>query len=98
MDAVTLQNSWDRVTKHGHAVPLYFYSHIFVSHPEVRSMFPLSMSGQRDKFVSALGRIVSHVDELESDASFLQQCLCRRAIVTHLLRDGGQHVVRALRH
>jgi NAD(P)H-flavin reductase/hemoglobin-like flavoprotein len=72
MDAVTLQNSWDRVTRHGHAVPLYFYSHIFVSHPEVRSMFPLSMSGQRDKFVSALGRIVSHVDEIESDASFLQ--------------------------
>ena len=67
-----LQRSWDRVTRHGHAVPLYFYSHVFVSHPEVRPMFPLSMSDQRDKFVSALGRIVSHVDQIENDADFLR--------------------------
>ncbi len=72
MDAYALQRSWDRVTEHGEQVALYFYSHLFVSHPEVRSMFPLSMSGQRDKFVSALGRIVSHADQMEKDAAFLQ--------------------------
>jgi NAD(P)H-flavin reductase/hemoglobin-like flavoprotein len=83
MAAHTLQRSWDRVTRHGHAVPLYFYSHLFVSHPEVRSMFPLSMSGQRDKFVSALGRIVSHADQLENDAAFLQ----------HLGRDHRKYAV-----
>jgi NAD(P)H-flavin reductase/hemoglobin-like flavoprotein len=85
MDAYALQRSWDRVTKHGEKVPLYFYSHLFVSHPEVRSMFPLSMSSQRDKFVSALGRIVSHAAQIENDAAFLQ----------HLGRDHRKYAVVA---
>jgi NAD(P)H-flavin reductase/hemoglobin-like flavoprotein len=83
MDAVALQRSWDRVTKHGNEVALYFYSHLFLSHPEVREMFPLSMSHQRDKFVSALGRIVSHVDQIEVDEAFLQ----------HLGRDHRKYAV-----
>lgn len=85
MDAHALQRSWDRVTKHGERVPLYFYSHLFVSYPEVRSMFPLSMSHQRDKLVSALGRIVSHADQIENDAAFLQ----------HLGRDHRKYAVVA---
>ncbi len=85
MTARELQDSWDRVTRHGEKVPLYFYSHIFVSHPEVRSMFPLSMASQRDKFVSALGRIVSHADGIESDAEFLR----------HLGRDHRKFAVVA---
>jgi NAD(P)H-flavin reductase/hemoglobin-like flavoprotein len=85
MDAYALQRSWDQVTRHGEQVPLYFYSHLFVSHPEVRSMFPLSMSNQRDKLVSALGRIVSHAHQLDSDAAFLQ----------HLGRDHRKYAVVA---
>ncbi|GAA0583242.1 oxidoreductase [Kribbella sandramycini] len=85
MDAQALQRSWDRVTEHGEQVPLYFYSHLFVSHPQVRPMFPLSMSNQRDKFVGALGRIVSHADQLENDAAFLQ----------HLGRDHRKYAVLA---
>ncbi|WP_405059303.1 globin domain-containing protein [Kribbella sp. NBC_01505] len=85
MDAHALQHSWDQVTKHGEQVPLYFYSHLFVSHPEVRPLFPLSMSNQRDKFVGALGRIVSHADQLEVDADFLR----------HLGRDHRKYAVVA---
>jgi NAD(P)H-flavin reductase/hemoglobin-like flavoprotein len=85
MDARALQRSWDLVTKHGEQVPLYFYSHLFVSHPEVRPMFPLSMSNQRDKLVNALGRIVSHADQIENDAAFLQ----------HLGRDHRKYAVVA---
>ncbi|MFI5736381.1 globin domain-containing protein [Kribbella sp. NPDC051587] len=85
MDAHALQDSWDQVTKHGEQVPLYFYSHLFVSHPEVRAMFPLSMSHQRDKFVGALGRIVSHADQLDKDAPFLR----------HLGRDHRKYAVQA---
>lgn len=85
MNSHALQSSWDRVTRHGDQVALYFYSHIFVSHPEVRSMFPLSMAGQRDKFVSALGRVVSHADQLEGDAAFLR----------HLGRDHRKYAVVA---
>jgi hypothetical protein len=32
----------------------HLYSHLFVS-PELRSMLPIQMTGQRDKFVTALG-------------------------------------------
>jgi NAD(P)H-flavin reductase/hemoglobin-like flavoprotein len=85
MDASSLQRSWDRVARHGEQVPLYFYSHLFVSHPEVRPMFPLSMSNQRDKLVSALGRVVSHAGELQDDAVFLQ----------HLGRDHRKYAVIA---
>ncbi|WUF25175.1 globin domain-containing protein [Kribbella sp. NBC_00482] len=85
MDANALQRSWDRVTEHGEQVPLYFYSHLFVSYPEVRPMFPLSMSNQRDKFVGALGRIVSHADQIENDAAYLQ----------HLGRDHRKYAVIA---
>jgi NAD(P)H-flavin reductase/hemoglobin-like flavoprotein len=85
MDAQALQRSWDQVTEHGEQVPLYFYSHLFVSYPEVRSMFPLSMANQRDKFVGALGRIVSHADQIEHDEAFLQ----------HLGRDHRKYAVLA---
>ncbi|WP_432476207.1 globin domain-containing protein [Nocardioides sp. GXQ0305] len=83
MDTHALQRSWDRVTTHGEQVALYFYSHLFVSHPEVRSMFPISMVGQRDKFVSALGRIVSNAHQMGSDEAFLQ----------HLGRDHRKYAV-----
>jgi NAD(P)H-flavin reductase/hemoglobin-like flavoprotein len=83
MDAYALQRSWDQVTRHGREVPLYFYSHLFVTHPEVRSMFPLAMSSQRDKLVSALGRIVSQADQLDDAAEFLR----------HLGRDHRKYAV-----
>jgi NAD(P)H-flavin reductase/hemoglobin-like flavoprotein len=73
MDTAALQSSWDRVAKSGDEVPLYFYSHLFLSHPELRSLFPISMSGQRDKLVGALGRIVSNVEQLDEVTSFSQQ-------------------------
>ncbi|MET0523526.1 MAG: globin domain-containing protein [Nocardioides sp.] len=85
MDAHALQRSWDRVTRNGQQVPLYFYSHLFVSHPELQSMFPIAMANQRDKFVSALGRIVSHADQIENDAAFLR----------HLGRDHRKYAVIA---
>ena len=64
MDTAALKSSWEQVAKCGDEVPLFFYSHLFLAHPEVRSMFPISMAGQRDRLVGALGRIVSHVDDL----------------------------------
>lgn len=73
MDTAALKSSWEQVTKHGDDVPLFFYSHLFLSHPEVRAMFPISMSGQRDRLVAALGRIVSHVDDLPEVTPFIQQ-------------------------
>ena len=73
MDTAALRSSWASVAAAGDDVPLYFYSHLFLSHPEVRSMFPIQMSGQRDKLVAALGAVVSNVDELDNVVPLLEQ-------------------------
>lgn len=73
MDPAALKNSWALVAKSGDEVPLFFYSHLFLSHPEVREMFPVSMAAQRDKLVGALGAVVSNAAELDEVVPFLQQ-------------------------
>jgi NAD(P)H-flavin reductase/hemoglobin-like flavoprotein len=73
MDTAALKASWGNVAAAGDDVPLYFYSHLFLSHPEVRPMFPIQMSGQRDKLVAALGAVVSNVDEIDNVVPLLQQ-------------------------
>jgi NAD(P)H-flavin reductase/hemoglobin-like flavoprotein len=73
MDPAALQDSWQTVAKSGDEVPLFFYSHLFLSHPEVRDMFPVSMAGQRDKLVAALGAVVSNAHQLDEVIPVLQQ-------------------------
>ena len=73
MDSTALQDSWRYVAKLGDEVPLFFYSHLFLSHPEVRDMFPVSMAAQRDKLVGALGAVVSNADNLDAVVPVLQQ-------------------------
>jgi NAD(P)H-flavin reductase/hemoglobin-like flavoprotein len=73
MDAAALKESWAIVAKSGDEVPLYFYSHLFLSHPELRELFPISMAAQRDKLVTALGTIVSNVDKVDEVRPFIQQ-------------------------
>lgn len=73
MDPAALKESWAYVAKSGDDVPLFFYSHLFLSHPDVRSMFPVSMSAQRDKLVTALGTVVSNVDQFDKVAPVLGQ-------------------------
>lgn len=73
MDTASLKTSWGNVVAAGDDVPLYFYSHLFLSHPELRAMFPLQMTGQRDKLVAALGSVISNVDELDKVVPLLEQ-------------------------
>ena len=73
MDTGALKDSWKLVAKSGDEVPLFFYSHLFLSHPELREMFPISMSAQRDKLVGALGAVVSNVEHLDDVVPILQQ-------------------------
>ncbi len=73
MDPAALKNSWALVAKSGDEVPLFFYSHLFLSHPEVREMFPVSMAHQRDKLVGALGAVVSNAAQLDQVVPVLQQ-------------------------
>ncbi|GLZ77348.1 flavohemoprotein [Actinorhabdospora filicis] len=73
VDAARLKWSWGEVAAHGDQVPLFFYSTLFLEHPEVREMFPVSMAAQRDRLVTALGRVVSDVDNVDALVPFLQQ-------------------------
>src|SRR4051794_34266363 len=73
VDTAALKQTWALAQSLGDEVPLFFYSHLFLTHPELRSMFPVSMATQRDRLVGALGRIVSNVDELDEVTDFIQQ-------------------------
>jgi len=72
VDEQRLKESFARVATYGDEVPLFFYSHLFLTHPETREMFPVSMAGQRDKLLNALGRIVSDVSSHDSLLPFLR--------------------------
>ncbi|MFG1798366.1 FAD-binding oxidoreductase [Nocardia sp. NPDC049149] len=73
MDIPALQASWRNVEVIGAEAILYFYSHLFMAHPEVRVMFPVSMSDQRGRFFTALGHIVTNVDRIGDDPRFVEQ-------------------------
>ena len=73
MDERRLKESFSRAAAYGDEVALFFYSHLFLSHPEVREMFPISMAVQRDKLLSALGRIVAEVSSHDTLVPFLQR-------------------------
>jgi NAD(P)H-flavin reductase/hemoglobin-like flavoprotein len=72
VDALRIKDSFSKVAMYGDEVPLFFYSDLFIKHPEVRDMFPISMKAQRDHLVGALAQIVSQVDRVDELAVFLQ--------------------------
>lgn len=73
MDTARLKRTWASVIRYGDDVPSYFYAHLFVTHPELRQMFPLTMNAQRDRLVSALGAVVSGVDDLGTVVPLVEQ-------------------------
>lgn len=101
MDAAALKDSWSVVSKSGDEVPMFFYSHLFVSHPELRSMFPVSMVAQRDRLVGALGRIVSNADQLDEVVGFIEQLgrdHRRFSVVTAHYSAVGASLLATLKH
>ena len=72
MDTQRLKDSFARAAMHGDAVPLFFYSDLFLRHPEVRELFPVSMAAQRDRLVQALGSVVANVDNLDAITGYVQ--------------------------
>src|SRR6185312_13159108 len=73
VDIPAMRANFAKAAAVGDEAPLYFYSHLFLSHPEVRSMFPVSMAHQRDRLFRALGDVVAHVDDLPAVVPILQQ-------------------------
>ncbi len=73
MDIPAMRANFAKAAATGDEAPLYFYSHLFLSHPETRAMFPVSMAHQRDRLFAALGDVVARVDDLEALVPILQQ-------------------------
>jgi NAD(P)H-flavin reductase/hemoglobin-like flavoprotein len=72
LDVQRLQDSFARMAMNGDAVPLFFYSDLFLRHPETRDLFPVSMAAQRDRLVHALARVVAGAHHLDSLTGYLQ--------------------------
>jgi NAD(P)H-flavin reductase len=72
LDIARLRESFARVAVHGDELPLFFYSDLFIKHPEVRDLFPVSMAAQRGHLLEALVKIVSEVDRVDDLTAFLQ--------------------------
>lgn len=73
IDTAALKDNWALVASSGpDEVAHFFYAHLFVHHPETRDMFAPAMTRQRNRLVTALGRVVSDVDHLEELVPFLQ--------------------------
>ncbi|GAB7190946.1 FAD-binding oxidoreductase [Kineococcus sp. NUM-3379] len=73
MDIAAMRASFSKAAEAGDEAPLYFYSHLFLSHPETRGMFPVSMAHQRDRLFTALGEVMARVDDLDALVPILQQ-------------------------
>ena len=73
MDIPAMRANFAKAAATGDEAPLYFYSHLFLSHPETRQMFPVSMAHQRDRFFAALGEVVTRVDDLDALVPILRQ-------------------------
>ena len=73
MDIPAMRANFAKAAAAGDEAPLWFYSHLFLSHPETRQLFPVSMAHQRDRLFQALGEVVARVDDLESLVPILQQ-------------------------
>ncbi|GAB3463540.1 FAD-binding oxidoreductase [Streptomonospora sediminis] len=101
MDVTRLKDSWKKVAAYGDEVPLFFYSTLFLTHPETRALFPVSMSAQRDRLVGALGRIVSDVDRVDELVPFLQSLgrdHRKFAVVAEHYPAVGQALLHTLAH
>jgi NAD(P)H-flavin reductase len=73
VDIAAMRANFAKAAATGDEAPLYFYSHLFLSHPETRELFPVSMAHQRDRLFAALGDVMARVDDLDSLVPILQQ-------------------------
>jgi NAD(P)H-flavin reductase/hemoglobin-like flavoprotein len=73
VDIPAMRANFAKAAAEGDEAPLYFYSHLFLSHPDTRKLFPVSMAHQRDRLFAALGDVVAKVDDLDALVPILQQ-------------------------
>jgi NAD(P)H-flavin reductase/hemoglobin-like flavoprotein len=70
MDIMALRQSWNQLAVAGPEAARYFYATLFVIAPETRAMFPPDMQHQEDKLLSALGHIITQLDNADTLTAF----------------------------
>lgn len=73
MDAGRLKANFAHVASNGELVAEYFYADLFGRNPQLRSMFPSSMSRQHKVLLGALSHIVSTVDDAGELVPYLER-------------------------
>lgn len=71
IDTAALKDNFAAVGAQGDGVAMFFYSYLFLKYPATREMFPPAMTRQRDRLLTALGRIVSDVDNVDQLVPYL---------------------------
>lgn len=67
-----LKESWTLVEEQQDKVAGYFYSRIFLSHPQVRDLFPVQMDVQRARLLGAIVTAVQTLDDPERFDEYLR--------------------------
>jgi NAD(P)H-flavin reductase/hemoglobin-like flavoprotein len=98
-----VKESFARLISEGPAVMQYFYARLFAANPDCRTLFPSSMTVERERMFAALARLVWSLDNQPGSAEILGQLgrVHRRYGVTSAhykpffaaLRDTAQHFI-----
>jgi hemoglobin-like flavoprotein len=67
-----LKESWTLVEEHQDRVAGYFYARIFLSHPQLRDLFPVHMDVQRARLLGAIVTAVQSLDDPERFDEYLR--------------------------
>jgi NAD(P)H-flavin reductase/hemoglobin-like flavoprotein len=70
-DARLVKETFAHLLSEGAAALEYFYARLFVANPEMRSLFPMSMTAQRESMFDALTQLVGRLDNKPGCAELL---------------------------
>ena len=102
MDANRLRESFRQVAAHGgDAIAHYFYADLFLRHPELRRIFPMSMAAQREHLIAALVQIVAAADQpdnLTGLAAHLGRVHYDRDVIAEHYPVVGARLLATLKH
>jgi NAD(P)H-flavin reductase/hemoglobin-like flavoprotein len=72
-DTALVKEAFAQVVAHAGYAMEYFYAHLFIQHPEIRGMFPLTMSEHREHVFDALAQLVWSMDSPAALSAYLEQ-------------------------
>src|SRR5918998_181202 len=67
-----LKESWSLVEENQDKVASYFYARIFLSHPDLRDLFPVQMDVQRARLLNAIVTAVQTLGDPETFDEYLR--------------------------